>query len=56
MMLKENRALKLLTYSDLPHKKELWDLYESITEYKEFSFTSFNELLFFIKENGELRK
>jgi hypothetical protein len=33
MMLKENRALKLLTYSGLPHKKELLDFNESITEY-----------------------
>ncbi len=42
---------KLITYYGLPEKKELWDFNESITEYKEFSFTSFNDLLFFAREN-----
>ncbi len=41
---------KLITYFGLPDKKELWDFNESITEYKEFSFTSLNNLLFFVKE------
>lgn len=41
---------KLWTYICLPDKKELWDFNKSITEHKEFSFTSFNELLFFVKE------
>ena len=41
---------KVMLEQCLPDKKDLWGFNESITEYQEFSFTTFNELLFFVKE------